>query len=220
MNPDQDSERGRRETVWRKSVFAAIAVTLVALPCSSLEPEEILELRAITRIQDDADRLNAFDSWAKSVLPPATVPGDELDWVYVETKDELTGTVDGRLIVSVSKNDIHGRLDSGRLLLGVSCGGAVYMMAPDLGGFGYQTYLTMLQTTRVRFDDPPVHVYYWTVSAENNEIASLNWGHSPFVVSLSAGTRMTIEVELADAEKQEAHFGLSGFTEVYGRCPK
>ena len=206
--------------MWRKNALAGIAVILVAVPCSSLEPDEILGIQAITRIQDDADRLSAFDSWAKSVLPSATVPDDELDWVYIETKDDLTGAIDGRLIMSVSKNDIHGRLDSGRLLLGVSCGGSVYMMATDLGGFGYQASLTMLQTTRVRFDDAPVHVYFWTVSAKNSEIASLNEGHRLFVVSLSAGTRMTIEVELADAEKQAAHFGLSGFTEAYGRCPK
>lgn len=211
----------------RKHILPVIGLLclLVAVPILALDQHEERSLRDITKIEDDAERLSAFDSWAAEILSLSEEPTQFGDWRYHESKDEMTGQVSSRFVYSYSDNRLSGWISSGKLLLGVTCPDGVYLRANDLrfdseftSDFNFQ-----YQVMRVRFDDDPIDSVIWYVWEDNNDGASLEHRQrAAFVQSLLNKERLMVEVELFSSEgrKQVGHFNLLGFAEAYEQCPK
>ena len=202
----------------RRGFWAAIAIMMVAVPCSSLNPSEIEEIRSIISIQNDAERLKSFDTWAKRMIP-SDYPADTVgNWEYIESIDEMDGTVSGRYVISYSENELSGWLNTGPLLFGVSCTDSVYIRANDLG-FDYD-YRDRSQNTRIRFDDEAIYDVNWIVWEDNRDGASLSNSNDSLLSKMLGSKRLMIEVVLSnvDGRRQVANFNLLGFSDIYERC--
>ena len=143
-------------------------------------------------------------------------------WEMITTKDQMSGDI-SKYVVSHSKNVVGTRYRTGRILLGYSCTGNLYLRANDLG-FHIDDYSNRWQFVRVKFDDEPPESHYFRVWKDNRDGMSF-WGRSPnfelrLIDQMKAANTMLIEVELSLSKGVEkvAEFDLNGFSAAISQC--
>ena len=191
--------------------YVFLIAIILAVSAFALDQYEDRSLRDILLIEDDAERLSAFDAWAKELISSSQLPAEFGDWQYAESKDEMAGNVSSRYVFAYSDNVLSGWLDSGNLLLGVTCPASVYVRANTLGFASEYGSGVGSQSMRVRFGDGPVHSVLWYVWESTNDGASLGEAASAaFIQSMLSSESLMIEVELFGTEgrKEVAHLNL------------
>ena len=154
-------------------------------------------------------------------------------WEVISSTDQMSGKT-SKFIISYSNNILKGWLRDGRVLVGYTCGGGIYLRANDLGfqidDIDCGSYsCSRLQYVRVKFDDEPPERIRFSVWEKNNDGMSLI-KESPYrsgrndeeflIQEMKASNTMLIEVALFGTKGREqiATFDLKGFTIAFDQC--
>ena len=147
----------------------------------------------------------------------------EAEWVYGESKDELTGKINQRHVVAYSENKVEGWISKRKVLLGVVCGEKdPYLRTNDIsltGSIDCTEYgCTTKQRMRFKFDNVSealtVTAYVW----EHSNGASFSSGELIRLMKPAGSVKVEFEPILTQGKKVIAHFSLIGFSKALSKC--
>lgn len=185
------------------------------------------------RLADEEVAMRFMTLLAIAFLVVAPSAANANSWKVHVSTDQMSGET-SKYLVSYSINTLRGWLQSGRILLGYSCGGNIYLRANDLGfqidDIDCGSYsCKRLQYARVKFDsEPPESIYFDVWDGNNDGMTLIGRRNSRnargdkeyFLRNMKSANTMLLELVLfgTKGKEQIAEFDLNGFTSAFGQC--